>query len=170
MEEANDKQSTKTRRSYANGDDRSLFIFYRLQGPRPYSQNGFQPTESRRPPDPRRPSHRSLCPQGDTLKNALLLLFACLASGHALAAGPNFDGKVSRLSLNKVDLAASDAVPAWVEAGRTVQAFGWEAVIQEVRGDVVTLRLDVNKLSKVKVGDVVSIRAPANEEPQMCGS
>lgn len=95
---------------------------------------------------------------------------ATATCGSVFAAGPNFDGKVSALGLNKVDLAARQGVPAWVEKGRTVQAFGWDAVIHEVRGEVVTLQLSPNKLAKVKVGDAVSIRAPAGDEPAMCGS
>ncbi len=106
------------------------------------------------------------------MKSTLLLslLLASVAGGSAFAAGPNFDGKVSALGLNRVELAAQKGVPAWVEKGKTIQAFGWDAVIHEVRGEVVTLQLSPNKLAKVKVGDAVSIRAPASEEPAMCGT
>lgn len=81
-------------------------------------------------------------------------------------ADANFDGQVRTLGIDKVDIVAAESVPAWMQRGLEIQAFGWPAQVQAVHGDVVTLKLGIGKLRNAKVGDPVSIRAPADELPQ----
>jgi hypothetical protein len=93
-----------------------------------------------------------------------------LVANPALA-GANFDGTVHAVVMDKVQIAAVDGVPEWLQAGQEVQAFGWTAQVQEVRADGVTLKLGLSKLKNVKLGDPVSIRAPAAQDPDpaLCG-
>jgi len=102
------------------------------------------------------------------LKTALGLLPLLLAHGLAVAA-PDFEGKVEALGVGRIELLATDMPPDWMKQGQVVQAFGWNAQVQQVSGKQVSLTLDATKTKNVKVGDAVNIRAPASDEPQMCG-
>ena len=40
-------------------------------------------------------------------------------------ADANFDGQVRTLGIDKVDIVAAESVPAWMQPGLEIQAFGW---------------------------------------------
>ena len=100
-----------------------------------------------------------------------VVFFLC-ATVFALGAhaGPNFEGIIQSIDKDGVTLRANAGVPLWVKAGQTVSVLGWQAQVREIRASQVVLALDAGKLKRANVGDPVSIREPASEEPQMCGS
>jgi len=95
-----------------------------------------------------------------------VIFVACMAA--SAVAAEKLNGKVAKVSGDKVTVVLEGAVPPWVKKGATVKAGNGAPKILSMKGNEVVLRFSRSKASKIKVDSAMSLEESEGEELQGC--
>jgi hypothetical protein len=95
-----------------------------------------------------------------------VLLVAVMAV--SVRAAETLNGKVTKVSDDKVTVVLEGAVPPWIKAGATVIAGSGAPKIVSVKGNELVLRFSRAKAAKIKVDSTISLEESSGDELQGC--
>ena len=97
----------------------------------------------------------------------MAVIFVTCMAVSAIAA-EKVNGKVAKVSGDKVTVILEGAVPPWVKKGATIKAGNGAPKIMSMKGNEVVLRFSRSKAAKIKVDSVMSLEESEGEELQGC--